>query len=660
MLTGRRPFPNGETVSDTLANILKGQPDWKFLPADTPPKIRPLLERCLRKDVWYRLRDIGDALVEIEEARSEPNPPAVVQPLLKPPSRRWTYGWASVALVSLATALVLAFRLFFPHASDESAVRFQIFPEEGSTFSGPVELSPDGRKLAFIATSDGKRVIWIRPLEAPSAQRLSTTEGATRLFWSADSNHIAFSADGKLRKVASTGGISQVICNLPKTGGGYDGAWGPNGVILLGSLDNGPLLRVSAAGGQPEPLTQLDASRGELSHGYPSFLPDGDHYVYLASSSNPENDASYVGKLGTMKRERLEGIGSAVKYSSGYVLFTRDQLLMAQPFDEKKAQLSGEAFLADRFISPTAVTAQFSVSATDAIAYRAANRANSRLTWFDRTGKIATPVSSVGEFRNPQVSPDGKLVAFDRGDPADIFVLEIESGLIKRFTSQAAANTAPVWSPDSQSIAFRSSRDSEGNLYSRAFGVIGEDKLLMKTSVGKSPSDWSNDGKYLVYTSESDVWALPLSSPDSKPLQLTQTPFTEANPRLSPDGHWLAYQSNESGAADEVYIQSFTHPELKQLISTAGGSLPRWNPDGKELYYLSPDSMVMAVSIKTNNESLTPALPVPLFRAQLPANAASRNFGVSRDGRFLMNQAGAEQSVPITVILKWTSTRLGQ
>jgi hypothetical protein len=438
----------------------------------------------------------------------------------------------------------------------------------------------------------------------------------------------------------------------------------------------------------------LDKSRKETAHAYPNFMPDGKHYFFLARSSDPQRaTAAYVGELGSKERVSLPGIASEAKYSAapkeGYLVFIRDGALMAQPFNANRLATSGEAFpLADAFADArSAASGPFSVSASGGLAYlRPFNASggaipNTQFAWFDRKGKqlaLAGPpgpyiFGSIGELLRtlvkgelrlsgfPELSPDGKFVAFSRDVPSDIWILDIEKSLTSRLTSDPAEDSFPVWSPDGRTIAFRSTRDGLGNLYTRAVGAVEEDKPLLKDESSKYPSDWSRDGKYIAYfTSTGDLWALQVSgnSGERKPLRVTQTKFNESDAKFSPDGRWIAYVSNEPGQP-QVYIQSFPEPGYKQQVSTAGGIMPRWSHDGKELFYIEMPNL-MAVSVKEAGSSLQISTPASLFSLRIPLLD-----NVAADGRFLSFSSLASsgsttttQASPahIIVIQNWAAT----
>jgi serine/threonine protein kinase len=676
MLTGRQTFSSGETVSDTLAGILARDPDWSALPPGIPTKVRALLERCLRKDPDRRLRDIGDARVEIEEARSE----SQVRPSGPGYGKRRERVLAALALAFFLTTIAGGVRLFSSSAGgDVSAVWLEtVRPLQTHSIFGSYRLSPNGRKLAFI-TGPAPFLIWVRALDAPSAQWVANTDsiaGNDSIFWSPDSEYIAFvTGDGKLMKVPAAGGAAQELSRVPP-GAIYDGTWSAAGVILLASDVPGPVLRVPEGGGEPKPATELDASRKEQAHMYPDFLPDGEHFLYLATSAESRNRMVVVGALNSKERQPLEAITGQAKYANGHIVFVRDGALMAQPFDADRLKLTGRAFALANPITPvTQLSAIFSVSTTGTLFYRVANSSQrdffplggrgdgggaTQLFWFDRKGGRGSAAGSDGEYIGPELSPDGKFVAFSRGTPRGISVLEMETGNVFPVTSGKSDDLNPRWSPDRKTIAFQSSRDGGTNLYVREVGMVGEDRLIFKSSSAITLSDWSPDGKYLIYTADNDIWALPYSGDpkagEMKPRQVTQTPEVEAAARVSWDGRWIAFTVIGSGDP-EVWIQSFPEPGLKRKVSINGGVSPRWNRNNRELFYYTPRTpTVMSVALKAAGSSLTTDAPVAVVSRNGPG---PRVFGVSPDGRFLLQIAGAAAggggrgTEPFTVIQNW-------
>ena len=471
MLSGQHPF-HGETASDRMAAILERQPDWRALPPTTPPSVRRLLQRCFEKNVKKRLRDIGDARSEIEEAVDTTGAPV----LSRHPSRRLAYSLGLVALVLLATSIGLAIR-FFQREPPAPRVQFEIYLPDGVTsYGGPAEISPDGRKLALLGAREGTQRIWIRSLDSATSQPLSGTEGANNLFWSPNSQSIGFFAAGKLKTIAATGGPSSVFCDITAPAGTYTGTWSQQGVILFGSWPQGNLLRISAAGGQAVPVTN---AIGEDGRRFPQFLPDGQHYLYLAQTDR----AAYVGRLGSEERRPLTGVPSQVKYApSGHLVFLRDKALVARPFDLDRLELSGEAVtVVDSFAPPEFVGANFSVSMNGTLAYAVQDWGPSQLAWFDRRGKQLALVGPRGEYGRPRVSHDDKYVAFTRGGvTGDVWVMNIESGTTSRLTFHEGRDADPVWSPDGRTIAYGSDREGRTDLYTRGVGSVTDERLLLK------------------------------------------------------------------------------------------------------------------------------------------------------------------------------------
>jgi eukaryotic-like serine/threonine-protein kinase len=679
MLTGRQPFRSGETLSDTLAGILVHEPDYRTLPADTPSKIRALIERCLRKDERRRIRDIGDARIAIEETRSESEATALAAAAPLPTSRKREMVFGVLAVVFLLAAGGIAARMFLQVPSATPPVRLDT-PVPLGVVNG-FYLSPDGRKLAFVTRPVAPGRIWVRSLDSGAAEPIPSTEGITtpdvpvgtnsgenfNLFWSADSQSIAFVAEGKLKKVAAAGGPAQVLASLPG-GGNYFGAWNSDGVILLASdaASGGPLQRVTASG-QLAPATELDKSKKEQSHRYPHFLPDGQHFLYLATGGDARDRVVYVSKLDSKERQPLPGIAGEVKYSSGHLIFVRDSALMAQPFDVKRLALTGEAFaLADRFAPPERLSWPFSASINGVLAYRASTEntaiSNSmELAWYDRKGARLGLAGAENEYNGPELSPDGKLVAFSRGAPPDIWWLDIDTKRQTKLTD-VANDGNPRWSPDAKTIAFDSVREGGAGIYMRAVGVTGSDKQILKAegSKGVSLSDWSPDGKYLTYVQDNDVWALPVSrdaktgdwtAGDGKPIQVTKTQYIETLPRISPDSHWITYVSNKAGQ-NEVYVRSFPELGAEQVVSSGAGgnntffqAQPRWSRDGKELYYFLAirstgfAPQFLSVSVKPEGASLNAQAATQMFPHPVLRQPLSSVFSVTRDNRFLLQLA---------------------
>jgi len=692
MLTGKMAF-HGETVADTLAAVIRAEPDWSQLPPTTPMRVRVLLQRCLQKDPKRRLRDIGDARIsldEVIEGAPEDTPSlAAVGRSAKKPWGIWIVS-AVAGLLALATAL-LSFLYFYQKAPVAQAVRFEIAVPEKFNPIGNIALSPDGRKLAFIGTgADGVSRLWIRSIDVLEAQPLGGTEGATGWpFWSPDSRFIAFRVGNSLKKIESSGGPPLTLCDAPSVAGG---AWTRDDKIIFGASTG--LMQVSASGGAASSITTRGS--GALT---PSLLPDGHHFVYL-KVPNPGTTGIYVGSVDTKPEQesskRLLADLSGVVYTPssdptvGYLLFVRGAngfgspgTLMAQPFDTRRLELIGEAVpIAEQVLNLT-----FSASATNALVYMTGSEGiatsgtsgniRGQLAWFSREGKLLETFGDLGVYRTLALSPDGKRVAFERANPQNIsnrniWLYEFARGTTTRFTFDSSWDMAPVWSPDGSRIIFSSNRSGATgfDLYQKTSNLAGEDELLFKSDNREFATSWSPDGRFLLYftptASPTQIWLLPLggSSADRKAISLEHSEFTQVMGRFSPDERWIAYASAESGR-EEIYVKPFdsslaaatpagkgTPVTGKWMVSKNGGTSPLWRRDGKELFYLSPDGTAMAVDVSTSGV-FQAGIPRALFK--VPPGVVW--WDVSSDGkRFLMATPSATSpSAPpkFTVVLNW-------
>jgi Tol biopolymer transport system component len=672
MLTGRQMF-GGETVSDTLAAVLKTDPDWSLLPPETPTAIRRLLRRCLERDRKRRLPDIADARLEIDEALAE-----VPEPAAPPAQAHGPLSWWIAISLLAAAGLALAVVHFRETPPQPVPMRFQIpAPEKASFGNYGMALSPDGRRLAFIATgADGRAMLWVRPLDSLAAQALPGTEGATHVpFWSPDSRFIGFTVGLKLNKIEALGGPPQTLCEAPNAIIG--GSWSRDGVIIFGAPPN--LFRVPQAGGVATQFKTADATQGESALIRPWFLPDGRHFLYVTTTIKAEDSGIYLASLDGKERKRLVGTRYAGAYASpaagsenGHLLFLRASTLMAQPLDAKRFELAGEPFPVAEQVGSMLQYGYFAVSANGVLAYRSgASQGLMRLVWFDRGGKqLGTLGPHANYVGSLALSPDGKRVAVDEMDEAakvDIRVLDVARGVPMKFTFEGQ-ESGPVWAPDGSRLFFASTRGSASDIYQKNSSGSGTEELLLKSGRGE---DWSPDGRYLLYSvydpkTKWDLWVLPAQAgpPENhKPRPYLQTRFNELQGKFSPDGRWIAYPSDESGPGQfQIYVQSFPAGAGKFLVSTgAGARQPRWRRDGKELFYMSADSKLMAVEVKTA-PTFEAGTPKALFD---PQTLGRRNYGfprydydVAADGkRFLVNSVSttpeSSASAPITVVVNW-------
>jgi eukaryotic-like serine/threonine-protein kinase len=680
MLAGKRAFA-GESVSDTLATVLKVEPDWSALPAATPVSIGKLLRRCLAKNRKQRLQAIGEARIALENP--ERDEPATASA----PSRSRLGLVASIAAVALAIAFAaLAFIDFRETPPVAQVVRFQIPLPENSNSATGAYVSPDGRRIAFPAAGQSDRtVIWIHSLDSLESRPVAGTDGVVSpLIWSPDSRFIAFAAQGKVKKVAASGGPPQTVYDLPP---GWRGAgWSRDGVIVLGVEGRG-LVQFPDAGGAASPLTTLDSSRQETSHASPSFLPDGRHFIYTRRSRAVGETGIYLGSLDTKPEQqgskRLVATDSNAVYAPssdrawGHLLFVREGSLLAQAFDARRLELAGEAVPIAEGL-PERGPAPFSASTNGVLAYATGGVAyavTTQLTWFDRAGKILGTAGEPGVYTVLALSPDGTRVAVIHTDPhaagagtsgwrgnTDIWVHEFSRGTSARLTFDPATDTSPVWSPDGSHIIFSSDRDGAYDLYQKDSSGAGNEEALLKSNETKYAYDWSQDGRFLLYVvpRKNSLWVLPLTGDDRQAISyLTESNASQA--RFSPDSRWIAYTSGESGKS-EVYVRPFPAASGgKWIVSKGGGTQPRWRRDGKELFYISPDSKLMSVEVAAASGAFQAGSPKALFAVPILGGGAvpiGTHYDVSADGKkFLINSVPADTASappsPITVVLNW-------
>ena len=531
----------------------------------------------------------------------------------------------------------------------------------------PVSLaiSPDGQKIVFVATEEGRSRLSLRSLDAVSARPLTGTEGASWPFWSPDGRSVGFFADGKLKRIDVDGGQLQNLTDAPS---GRGASWNRDGTIIFTPDQlSSPIFRIPAAGGEPSPLTRPESPK-QTSHRFPQFLPDGRHFLYYVLGI-PESRGIYIGDLQGSETRRLLDADSAALYATpGRLLFVRQGTLFAQDFDAARLELRGNASpVAERIALNTGALGSAAVSASMAgpFVYRTGSAGGLRqLVWLDRSGKDIGKAGDLLSASSVELSPDGRRVALHQqvNQNIDVWLLELGRGVLSRFTFDPASDIFPIWSPDGSRIVFVANRKGPFDLYQKPAIGAGTEESLLATAQDKGPTDWSPDGRLLLYRSVDpktgyDLWALPMNG-DRKPFPVVKTNFDERDAQFSPDGKWIAYQSNESGRF-EIYIQPFPGPGSKLQVSTNGGAQVRWGPNGKELFYIALDARLMAVPIRlaSNPQTAEPGSPTPLFATRVGGalqGTFMQQYDVSSDGqRFLMNTITEEAASPITVILNW-------
>jgi eukaryotic-like serine/threonine-protein kinase len=663
MLTGKRAF-DGEDVSDTLANILKSEPDLSSLPTDTPVAIQRLLNRCLQKDRLLRLQHIGDARLEMLDVDAGTAAPGSA---VAPSGRRrhlTSIGLATVAVVIGAFAGA-TWKAAQQPAASEMRLDVSTPPTSEPTMFA---LSPDSQKLVYVATPQGARQLWIRALNEANAHALPGTDGAQYPFWSPDSRSIGFFAGNRLQRIDVDGGPPRALANVLTPGGG---TWNAAGTMLYVPNTAGSVFSIAAEGGSDgKPIGDPDSrTRGQR---YPVFLPDGSHFLIHAGGAG-ESRGLYVGDLAKPGLRLVLNTDTSATYAAGRLLFARGTTLLAQPFDLRTLSVSGTAI---KVADDVAVAGGVAVSASTSglIAYRTgAVEGRRHFEWFDRTGK---DLGRVGVDRNlpsnPSLTRDGRYVAVqDAAGPqqsADIWVIDLEKQVDSRITFDPAIDASPVWSPDGTRIVFNSTRTRSGDgtrsdLYVKSLASGAPEELVLGSEDSKFPCDWSPDGRFILYrsvdpaTGTYDLMALPLEGTRT-PFPVVRTPYDERDGQFAPNGKSIVFHSDESGRP-EIYAQAFPQPKgTKTRISVAGGTQPRWRQDGKELFYVAADNRMMAVPVTMGSDGQPVfGTPTALFQTRVVgvAGVLRQQYVVSADGqRFLMNVTADEAvTSPITMLLNW-------
>jgi serine/threonine protein kinase len=679
MLTGRAVF-DGKTVSDVLAGVLRADLEWKQLPPAIHPRVRSMIERCLARDVRNRYQGIADARVDIETALSDPTGASVnvapAETITPSSARRWAV-LAAVAILAAALGAVATRALYSPaETTANGAVRFGISPPSATLFDAfaidsiPIAISPNGRYIAFItrATSSASQ-LWVQALDAERPQLLQGTEDALAPFWSPDSEWIAFYAGGNLKKIRRTGGEAQTIIATRARGAGGS-AWSPDNTILFKSgRFEAPFLAVSAQGGPVSPATRLGA--GETTHTWASFLPDGKRFVYRAWGGK---EGIYLASLdGGEPRLLLPEVGDVERglaYVPGFLLFVRDGTLIARRFDEARLEVLNEEF---RIVDAIPVCCgswdPWSVSGNGVLVYWASPLGHDAVVrQYARDGTATTVINTPARYSGLSLSPDDRRVSFTRFLPSglrDIWIRDLSREVETRLTFDGDS-FSPVWSRDGTQIAFGSGRGIAPDVYtSNAVGGGSDEakRVTARSPTVEMPGSWAADGRAIVYTSDNldgqaDVRRVQL--PDNKEERLSISgPFNDGYPRVSPNGEWIAYVTDASGRP-EVWLASYPAGDNRTPVSRGGGMMPEWRTsDGGELYYISLDQQLMAVSIKTTASRIEVGPPSAIVRVpDLTPNLEwlyRSSYAPSRDGRHFLVEvlAPGVTQPPLQVIVNW-------
>ena len=670
MLAGKRPFSGG-TISETLAEVLKSEPDWSALPSGTPRGIRRLLRRCLAKDPDIRLHDIADARLEIDDALREPAEREEPGAAPAPPAHTTLARLLPWAVTLLAMAVAGWFALVAPER-ESSNPPLQVVssilppPDMGFDLDHGLAISPDGTRVAFVARdAEGLGRLWVRSLARATARLLDGTEGARAPFWSPDGRYLGFFAQDRLKKLDLGTGVVESLSGLSGMGGSVLGAtWGSAGDIVFVQDRGAPLMRIPASGGQPEPVTVIE-NEGPDVHSWPSFLPDGRHFLYLVRryGSDEAMGQLRVGTVDGSPSTLLFPSNSAARYvPPGYLVWWQQGNLRAQRFDLASRSLQGEpvALIADVRFDPRIASAAFSISNTGVLVYQQGGAlSGNQLVWLDRRGNELGTIGPAGSLYDPELSPDGSRIAVDisgETNQGDIWIIDVRRGTSTRLTSAQEDETSPVWSPDGDTLAYCSASGVERfAVFTRPARGSGEARILVQDPQSDlDPVAWHGDFLLLngFLRLSGDLLSFSIKDQETRPY--LATPFDERSPDFSPDGRHVAYVSDETGRM-EVYVQTFPEPGESWRISADGGGMPRWSPDGSELFFVSPRKELMTVAVSQPEGARGPEFGAPrsLFRVDVK-ESPNIQWDLIDGERFLFNRnirAGADD--PLTLVQNW-------
>jgi len=677
MLSGKRAF-RGDSMAETMSAILREEPpDLSETNHTVSPALERVVRHCLEKnpaerfhsarDLAFAIESLSGSAISSGQTVTMPTVTAEIDESRSTGISRWfgnaKLAWVVGAVLLFGLLAVLAVLYFNRAPSDTRAVRLSFNPPPQLAFNDTqpdaAAISPDGQKIAFSATSpDGKSMLYVRLIDETEAKVLPGSDNPLEPFWSPDSRSIAYGSNGKLKRSDLSGGSAQVLCDAGRLVGG---TWSKDGVILFTPDYGRMFLQVSAQGGEPQTLpTRIEGNIGALR--YPTFLPDGRHFLFTGA----RNGIS-AGSLDSPEIKQVAPAAPFVYSAQGYLLFARNDSLVAQAFDAGKLALSGEPIPIITGTKNHPGNRRFSVSDNGVLVWQGQWQRDYQLVWYDRggkqTGAIDAPTKvNVGE--SPMISPDGKRVAVRKvmgagaaGADSNIWVQDLEKGTWLRITS--TFSQMPIWAPDGSRILY----NSGASISVKTANGSGDAEILLQRTV--FPAAWSPDGRFIIFMERGvktrmDLWALPMFG-DRKEYQLSASQFDEQNPQLSPDGRWLAYSADDTGTY-QIYVRSFSADGKlgsdKKVISTTGGKLPLWRHDGSELFFIAADGQMMASPVKTAGTEFQFAAPKPLFQTRTLAleGAIFREYDVTPDGqRFLIGTRIGEPNAPPTVIMNWTA-----
>jgi Tol biopolymer transport system component len=712
MVSGRRAF-SGEGAALDRA-ILERPPATLLGKSPIHAAMEGVIAGCIEKDPGRRRQRVQNAVIELKlagrslsrlaelqpraakesslppaaagltgETDIRPKRPRIFAPVEFPDEiqavrgnegRRRLMMWLFfvLALAFIGAGLWVAMQYLHPRPAP--VYNFPVVPPENATYRMPA-VSPDGRYVVIqLAGPEGKPMLWLRALDAMKATRITGTEGGFAPFWSPDSQYIAFFADNALKKIRINGDPAVKICDAEALPGG--GTWNRAGTIVFAPGQGSTLYQVPAAGGKPQPVFKLNAEKFEHAHLWPQFLPDGKHFVFFVLSDSAAATGVYVGALDSPDYRLLfssetnavySSAGSADSAENGYLLYIRNRSLIGQGFNLGRLELHGEPITLQDDVGQvqSLSLAPISVSENAVLVYQSVGAATRQLSWLDRSGRTIVPVTTVGDWGPPRIAPDGTRAVVAKLGPekknADLWIVD-QAGNATQFTSGPSHKGSPVWSPDGSRIAYFSNLEGSYDIFLSPVNNGAKVDLLYKSAQAKYPTDWSRDGKYLLFGiltqgSASDVWALSMADRRAGPI--LDTIYSEGYAAMSPDGKWLAFQTDESGR-NQVYVQPFDGitrgTKRRYDISTeTGGGLPRWSGDGKELFFMTNTGRMMSAKVHPDGEEFGFDPPQTIFQTR-PIPNSWNLYDVSADGqRFLMNLPMEWSSPsPITVMTNWT------
>jgi serine/threonine protein kinase/Tol biopolymer transport system component len=668
MVTARPPF-EAPTQAGLIAAILERQPPPLDLASPLAPALQRVVAACLEKipdDRFQTVRDVRRELEWLPHRADFTSVPAGRN------RRSSLLAWSAsgAALLVAGTAFVTWRVRPEPASSPATIFNLTLPPNEaavGSTtgirMTPRPAVSPDGSRIAFVAHDADGDYVSLRPLAEPYPRPVKGTAGARGVFWSPDGGSIGFFAAGKLKTLELATGRLDIICDAPAA---FGGTWGKDDTILFSPDERSPIFKVAARGGMPLQVTNLDPARHDQAHRWPQFLPDGRHFIYMPWTDGTTNRSIQLAGLDGSPPRTLFDAQSAAIVAGDYLLYASDMpsRLMARRFDVERLEADDVAFaaVADDNVDYSWMTGETGAAAGgNVIVYTTGKYRMSRLTWVDRIGRSLGTFGETGAHFDPRLSPDGTMVALERHDwtkgSGDVWTVDPARGAFSRLTSAPGYETAPVWSPDGRRIAFASDQGNVPKIYVRNANGTGADEILLEPPARSFPTDWSHNGRYLLFmlnggVTRTDIWRYDLGERTAAPFLASS--FDEGWATLSPDGKWMAYVSDEN-AQPQVYVRSFPDGEFKAQISTGGGAQPQWRRDGKELFYIAPDNTLMSVDVQVSGGRLRATAPHALFTANVEQGRTIRNqFAVSPDGqRFLILSAVNPGASPIVAVLNW-------